>query len=181
MLQRLHEKKLNITNLLFLTKFLKVKTNLTDNTILKIILNFSFRYINFNKKRITPFLLVLELLVNQKAFLTRSRKPILYLNIRQNALVGCKLTLRKKPIYKFLDNLVVFLPYLTDDKNLMDKLNKKTKSNFIIINWNNLFKISTLQNLSLDVLTNLSGNFIFKTWFIEEKVFVLLSNNIPLT
>ncbi len=43
----------------------------------KIILNFSFKNVNFKKKKVLPFFLAMELLVNQKCIVTLSSKNVL--------------------------------------------------------------------------------------------------------
>lgn len=45
--------------------------------IFRLILNFSFREIDFNKKKALPFFLAMELLTNQKCVATLSSKNIL--------------------------------------------------------------------------------------------------------
>ncbi len=42
------------------------------------VLNFSFRDLDFNKKRVLPFFLAMELLTNQKCIATLSSKNILF-------------------------------------------------------------------------------------------------------
>jgi ribosomal protein L5 len=58
------------------------------------ILNFSFKEIQFNKKRVLPFFLALELLSNQKCVATVSSKDIFNWKLRRGMLTGCKVTLR---------------------------------------------------------------------------------------
>jgi ribosomal protein L5 len=51
--------------------------NIMDKgTFFHAILNFSFKEISFNKKRVLPFFLALELLTNQKCVATISTKDI---------------------------------------------------------------------------------------------------------
>ena len=48
-----------------------------QNELFRLILNFSFREVDFNKKKALPFFLAMELLTNQKCIATLSSKNIL--------------------------------------------------------------------------------------------------------
>ena len=50
--------------------------NYNNGYFSSIILNFSFKDINFNKKRALPFFLALELITNQKCIATLSTKDV---------------------------------------------------------------------------------------------------------
>ena len=50
--------------------------NYNNGDFSSIILNFSFKDINFNKKRALPFFLALELITNQKCIATLSTKDV---------------------------------------------------------------------------------------------------------
>ena len=63
-------------NLQSLSIFPQINTK-TAPKIFKIILNFSFRDINFNKKKVLPFFFSLELLSNQKPLATVASNNIL--------------------------------------------------------------------------------------------------------
>jgi ribosomal protein L5 len=52
-------------------------TFLAKGSVSRVILNFSFRDIDFNKKRTLPFFFAMELLTGQKAVATLSSKNIL--------------------------------------------------------------------------------------------------------
>ena len=52
-------------------------TKLSSGNLNKLVLNFSFRDIHFNKKQALPFFLALELLTKQKCIATVSSKNIL--------------------------------------------------------------------------------------------------------
>jgi hypothetical protein len=49
-----------------------------QGTFYRTILNFSFKDLDFNKKRVLPFFLAMELLTNQKCVATLSSKNILF-------------------------------------------------------------------------------------------------------
>jgi ribosomal protein L5 len=53
-------------------------TFLAKSSISRVILNFSFRDIDFNKKRVLPFFFAMELLTGQKCVVTSSSKNILF-------------------------------------------------------------------------------------------------------
>ena len=72
----------------------------------KICLNFGFIKTLANKKQPIPGLLALELLSKQKPYLTRSKKQLYSYKIRKNMIVGAAVTLRKKKMYYFLENLL---------------------------------------------------------------------------
>lgn len=127
---RLYEKKIDVNDLCFITKFIKNnrQINLKAN---KFLLNFSFKEINFNKKRVAPFLLILEILSNQRNTAMKSKKNIIYLNIKKNTFVGCKVTLRENNIYEFLDTMLLYLPQLENiDLIKQQELNKNKFNNF---------------------------------------------------
>ncbi len=76
----------------------------------KIILNFTFKDLDFNKKKVLPFFLAMELLTNQKCIATLSSKNILIWKLRKGMLVGCKVTLRKDNLEDFFDSLLLASP-----------------------------------------------------------------------
>lgn len=64
-------------------------------------LNFGLKDFLIDSKKILNILIYMELLINQKPVITKSKKNILTLKIKKGNIVGCKLTLRKKFIYFF--------------------------------------------------------------------------------
>src|SRR3989338_3629557 len=61
----------------------------------------------------------LTLITGQKAVITRAKKAISNFKIRENSPIGCKVTLRKKIMYEFLEKLVrVALPRIRDFRGL---------------------------------------------------------------
>lgn len=58
----------------------------------------------------------------QKAVLTKSRKAISTFKLRKDLPIGCRVTLRKKKMYQFLDRLInIALPRIRDFRGLSSK------------------------------------------------------------
>lgn len=167
------------TQLEYLTKF-NIINNLTQAKLNTIILNFSFKDIYFNEKKTIPFFLALELITGQKASVSIAKKPVLILKINKGMLTGCKVTLRKKQIYKFLDYLILALPRSENFKGFLLKKLKKSNKNSILINLRNLFIFYQLEaeldfNIKeLQMILNFNTNINF------EKIFLLSSYKIPI-
>nr|YP_010886821.1 ribosomal protein L5 [Paralagenidium karlingii]WJH17919.1 ribosomal protein L5 [Paralagenidium karlingii] len=104
--------------------------------ITKISLNIGLKDSNLNKKKLIYALTVLKLISNQKPILTKSKKNQLLLKIKKGSIVGCKVTLRKKNIYLFLEKFFFFI-----SPNLK---NKEFKFNSNIVN----FKIRNLLDFN---------------------------------
>ena len=61
----------------------------------------------------------LSLIAGQRAVITRAKKAISNFKIRENSPVGCRVTLRKRIMYEFLERLVrVALPRVRDFRGL---------------------------------------------------------------
>ncbi len=57
----------------------------------------------------------LTMITGQKPIITRSREAISNFKLRENAPIGCKVTLRRQKMYEFMDRLVnVSLPRIRD-------------------------------------------------------------------
>ena len=82
-------------------------TNSMEIPILdKVVINVGFPNITQDKKLILSALLLVELLTQQKAYPTISKKQVPLLKISKNAFVGAATTLRKKKMANFLNDLV---------------------------------------------------------------------------
>ena len=160
----------------FLTKF-NIINNLSQKKIIKISLNFGFKNIGFNKKQMVPFFMVLELISNQKCVVTRSRKNIINLKIKKGGIVGCKVTLRNKNLFNFLDTLILALPRAENFK-LFNLKNKNKSNNFSTV-LSDLFIFHSLESVLVDYIKKLDINFIFNTVNNSEKKFLLTYFKIP--
>lgn len=89
------------------------------------VLSFSFRTIEFNKKRSLLFFLALELLTGKKPIATTSSKNVQSWKIRKDRLVGCKVTLRQEAFYSFVDTLALAVPRREKLSRYSSKISKK--------------------------------------------------------
>lgn len=146
--------------------------------IKKIVLDFSFKDINFDKKKMFSFLLILELITGQKAILTWNNKALL--NIKKGTIVGCKVDLRGKKKFDFLDTLYLTLPKLESNNDLKMKTIKNNTSNNINFVLRNIFIFHMVElelnnfvkNLNISIITNskkkLEKQFIASSCFINR-------------
>lgn len=70
----------------------------------KVILNFSYKNDNF--KELASSLVVLKLITMQKGMITKAKVANISLKIKKGNPVGCKITLRKNKMLKFLSRLI---------------------------------------------------------------------------
>lgn len=168
-----------IIELDYITKF-NLINNHRQGKIKEIVLNFSFKNIDFNKKKVIPFFMTLELITGQKCKITRSSQPVMALKLRKGAMVGCKVTLQKDNLYKFLDYLLLALPRSENFKGILIKKVKKSNNNTFSFNLEDLF---TFYQAELDlnpIIQYLDVTFIMNTFSFEEKLFLLSSYKFPL-
>ncbi len=141
--------------------------------ITKICLNIGFKNANIEKKKLINILVLLKLITNQKPIVTQSKKNNIFLKIKKNSIIGCKVTLRKKNIYIFLEKLIIFI---------IPNLNKKIKFNtenqnilnFQIKNILNFFelrreflKFREIPSIDVSIHTNAKNN---------QELFALLNS-----
>ena len=89
----------------------------------KISVNMGIGKARENQKHLDEALRDLSLITGQKAVVTRARRSIAQFHIREGYPVGCRVTLRGKRMYEFLDRLVNFaIPRIRDFRGLKDKL-----------------------------------------------------------
>ena len=147
--------------------------------IKKIILN--FRSKNTKIKNFAAILLALELITKKKGILTKTKKPNLFLKIQKGKPIGCKIILKKRLMYNFLNktllditpNMENFLIFKTKDKNntsfSFNLDNKKLKFSELKEHYH-LSK--TLSYLNITIITSSRTK--------TELFFLLRSFNFPL-
>ncbi len=91
-------------------------------SINKIILNTTSSLFVQDKKYILPALVALEFITGQKIKYTLAKKSIATFKIRQNQLIGCKISLRNQYMYNFLSKfLLIIAPRIRDFSGIITK------------------------------------------------------------
>lgn len=118
-------------------------------------------------------------LAGQKAVLTKSRKAISTFKLRKDIPIGCKVTLRGKKMYEFLDRLVnVAIPRIRDFRGLSAKgfnqsnhysFGIKEHSVFLEVDLDNIPKVF---GLNITVATTAKNK--------KEALFLLKKLNFPI-
>ena len=141
----------------------------------KICINISFKKILVEKEKLLNSVLFLKLITNQKGKITKSKKNNIFLKIKKNAVIGCKITLRKNNVNFFLEKFIFFiLPEI--DKNLVKKINK----NIINFKINNIldfievkkefFRFQNIPSIDISIhLNNNKYNFLLNNYFLSKK------------
>nr|YP_010394028.1 ribosomal protein L5 [Peronospora belbahrii]DAZ88036.1 TPA_asm: ribosomal protein L5 [Peronospora belbahrii] len=155
-----HYKNIIIYNLL--TK-LNLQNIFKIPKITKICLNIGFKNSTIEKKKLINIILLLKLITNQKPIITKSKKNNIFLKIKKNSIIGCKITLRKNNIFFFLEKILIFiLPNLT---KININLKNKNILNFKIKNILDFFELKTeflkfknIPALDVSIHTNVKNN-----------------------
>ena len=88
----------------------------------KIVLNMGVGEGVNDRKKVELAAADLTMIAGQKAVITKARKSIATFKLRENQPIGCKVTLRRRRMYEFLDRLVnIALPRVRDFRGLNPK------------------------------------------------------------
>ena len=88
----------------------------------KIVINSGVGEAVENEKRLDTVADNIAKITGQKPIITKSKKSISNFKIREGMPIGCKVTLRKKKMYEFLDRLInLALPRMRDFQGVPDK------------------------------------------------------------
>ena len=115
-------------------------------SINKINLNTTSSLFVQDKKFILPALVALELITGQKIKYTSAKKSIASFKIRQNQVLGCKITLRNQYMYNFLSKFIVITaPRLRDFSGILAN-DSSACSSYFTIGIKNLMIFPELEN-----------------------------------
>lgn len=127
----------------------------------KVIINTSFNMSFSNKKNIEEIVNDLTSITSQRPITTKAKKSIAGFKIRKGFIIGCKVTLRKKNMYNFLNKLVsLALPRIRDFKGLSSKSFDGNGNYSIGIKEYTIFpeidydKITTTKGMDITIVTN---------------------------
>ena len=144
--------------------------------ITKICLNIGFKDSNIEKKKLINIILLLKLITNQKPLITKSKKNDIFLKIKKNSIIGCKITLRKKNIFIFLEKILIFI--IPNLKKIKINLKNKNILNFQIKNILNFFelkneflKFKDITPIDVSIHTNVKNN--NELFLLLNSVFIL--------
>ncbi|MFN3657790.1 MAG: 50S ribosomal protein L5 [Pseudolabrys sp.] len=105
-----------------MTKQFGYKNPMQVPAITKVVLNMGIGEGAADRKKVDNAAADLTLISGQKAVITKSRKSIANYKLRDGQAIGCKVTLRKKRMYDFIDRLVtIALPRIRDFRGLNPK------------------------------------------------------------
>ena len=105
-----------------LTKQLGYSNRMQVPKITKVVLNMGIGEGVADRKKVDNAAADLTAIAGQKAVITKSRKSIATYKLRDGQAIGCKVTLRKKRMYDFIDRLVnIALPRIRDFRGLNPK------------------------------------------------------------
>ena len=113
-MSRLHEQYSNQIKDAMMKKF-EYSNIMQVPKLEKIVINMGVGEAKENKKVLESAVADLEKIAGQKAVVTRAKKSVANLKLREGMPIGCKVTLRGERMYEFLDKLVnVSLPRVRD-------------------------------------------------------------------
>lgn len=147
-------------------------------TIKKIILNFGCKTVDI--KQLASSLLALELISNQKGFLTKTNYPNILFKIRKGNPTGCKVTLSKSKQSIFLGTLVLeIFPKLKNFKGF--NVTKKLRKNVFSWEFGENFSFSELEShyYLFNNLPKLDITIVTNTKTERELLFLLKSFQLP--
>ena len=105
-----------------LMKELGLKNIFSVPEIKKVVINMGLGIDANDKKKLDAALDDLKQISGQKPVITRTKKAIANFKTKENMPIGCKVTLRKKRMYEFVDRLVnIALPRTKDFSGLSEK------------------------------------------------------------
>ena len=88
----------------------------------KVVINMGVGEAVADSKKIKTALAEMEKIAGQKPVATKARKSIAGFKLREDMLIGCKVTLRRDQMYEFLDRLTnIALPRVKDFRGLNGK------------------------------------------------------------
>jgi large subunit ribosomal protein L5 len=148
-----------------LMKQFSYKSVMQAPKITKITLNMGVGEAVVDKKILQSAVIDMEKISGQKPIVTLARKSIAGFKIRDDMPIGCKVTLRSKRMYEFLDRLInISIPRIRDFRGLSPKsfdghgnysMGVKEQIIFPEIDYD---KIDALRGMDITITTTASSN-----------------------
>jgi large subunit ribosomal protein L5 len=142
-------------------------------------INVGIKAVDSDNKLLAYLLNQVSNISGQKAVLTKSKKAISTFKLRKDLPIGCRVTLRGKKMYQFLDKLVnIALPRIRDFRGLTSKGFNQSNHYSFGIKEHNIFLEVDLDNIvkvfgmNITIVTNAKSK--------EEALFLLKKLNFPI-
>jgi len=142
-------------------------------------INVGIKAVDSDNKLLSYLLNQVSNIAGQKAVLTRSKKAISTFKLRKDLPIGCRVTLRGKKMYQFLDRLInIALPRIRDFRGLSHKgfnqsnhysFGIKEHSIFLEVDLDNIVKVF---GMNITIATSSRSK--------EESLFLLKKLNFPI-
>lgn len=141
--------------------------------------NVGIKATDSDNKFLSYLALQISNIAGQKAVLTKSRKAISTFKLRKDLPIGCRVTLRGKKMYEFLDRLTnIALPRIRDFRGLSSKGFNQSNHYSFGIKEHNVFLEVDLDNIPKIFGINITVATTAKTK--EEALFLLKKLNFPI-
>ena len=162
-----------------LMKELGLKNILSVPELKKIVINMGLGIDASDKKKLEAAIEDLKKISGQMPIITKTKKAIANFKTKENMPIGCKVTLRKKRMYEFVDRLInIALPRTKDFSGLSEK-NFDGLGNYtfgikehIIFPEIDYDKIDKIKGMDITIVTSTKKN--------KEAKFLLKAFNFPL-
>jgi large subunit ribosomal protein L5 len=155
------------------------KNNLAVPRLLMVSVNVGIKSADSDNKFLSYLATQVSNIAGQKAVLTRARKAISTFKLREDLPIGCKVTLRGKKMYQFLDKLInIALPRIKDFRGLSAKGFNQSNHYSFGIKEHNVFLEVDLDNIPKVFGLNINIATTAKTK--EEALYLLKKLNFPI-
>lgn len=155
------------------------KNELAIPRIIMISLNVGIKSTESDNKTLSYLLSELSKISGQKAVLTKSKKAISSFKLRKDIPIGCRVTLRGKKMYQFLDKLIyIALPRIKDFRGFSSKSFNQSNHYNIGIKEHNIFLEVDLDNILKQFGMNI--NIVVSSKTKEESLLTLKNLNFPI-
>ncbi len=155
------------------------KNNMAIPRLKMISLNVGIKASDSDNKFLSYLSTQMSNIAGQKAVLTKSRKAIATFKLRKDLPIGCRVTLRGKKMYEFLDRLTnIALPRIRDFRGLTSKGFNQSNHYSFGIKEHNIFLEVDLDNIPKIFGMNITVVTTAKTK--EEALYLLKKLNFPI-
>lgn len=147
-----------------LKKKFQYKNRFEVPKVKKVAINVGIGEASSDPKLLESVIAELALITGQKPVVTRARKSIAGFKLRMGAVVGCRVTLRRKKMYEFLDRLLnVALPRIRDFRGVSSDAFDREGNYTLGIREQIIFpeieydKVYKTQGMNITIVTNSSN------------------------